>query len=269
MDRVRNLLEQIRNRLEELNKAERKVAEVILLNPQQATRFSIAALAQAASVSEPTVNRFCRSFGVSGYPELKLQLAQSLASGAAYVSRAVESIQPIEQGVGFARMQQAVATDVHVVIGRDLDACQVFIGQSAFSANTGNKRAFGAGLRQRYAQPGVFVRVNRLDELDAFVTHGQTCNVTELTTTVTAQVDGFKAVAPGGGHDIEAATGMEAGTAGQRITAGAGQGVEGHDQIDDDLACVQQSRHWQTPCWQGDGLWHRPAVHTNHLPPQT
>ena len=87
MDRVRNLLEQIRNRLEELNKAEKKVAEVILLNPQQATRFSIAALAQAASVSEPTVNRFCRSFGVSGYPELKLQLAQSLASGAAYVSR--------------------------------------------------------------------------------------------------------------------------------------------------------------------------------------
>lgn len=91
MDRVRNLLEQIQGRLDELNKAERKVAEVILLNPQQATRFSIAALAQAAKVSEPTVNRFCRSFGVSGYPELKLQLAQSLASGAAYVSRAVEA----------------------------------------------------------------------------------------------------------------------------------------------------------------------------------
>ncbi len=81
MDRVRNLLEQIQNRLEDLNKAERKVAEVILLNPQQATRYSIAALAQAASVSEPTVNRFCRSFDVSGYPELKLQLAQSLARG--------------------------------------------------------------------------------------------------------------------------------------------------------------------------------------------
>ncbi|NQD96589.1 transcriptional regulator HexR, partial [Pseudomonas sp. CrR25] len=91
MDRVRNLLEQIQGRLDSLNKAERKVAEVILHNPQQATRFSIAALAQAAQVSEPTVNRFCRSFGVNGYPELKMQLAQSLASGAAYVSRAVEA----------------------------------------------------------------------------------------------------------------------------------------------------------------------------------
>ncbi|MES2821927.1 MAG: MurR/RpiR family transcriptional regulator [Pseudomonadota bacterium] len=91
MDHVRNLLEQIQTRLDELNKAERKVAEAILRNPQQATRFSIATLAQAAQVSEPTVNRFCRSFGVNGYPELKMQLAQSLASGAAYVSRAVEA----------------------------------------------------------------------------------------------------------------------------------------------------------------------------------
>ena len=48
MDRARNLLEQIKGRLEELNKAERKVAEAILLSPQQATRFSIAALALAA-----------------------------------------------------------------------------------------------------------------------------------------------------------------------------------------------------------------------------
>ncbi|WP_448682094.1 MurR/RpiR family transcriptional regulator [Pseudomonas nicosulfuronedens] len=86
---MKNLLEQIQNRLEELNKAERKVAEVILRDPQQATRFSIAALAQASSVSEPTVNRFCRSFGMSGYPELKIQLAQSLASGAAFVTQAV------------------------------------------------------------------------------------------------------------------------------------------------------------------------------------
>ncbi|RZA10794.1 MAG: transcriptional regulator HexR, partial [Proteobacteria bacterium] len=31
MDRVRNLLEQIQSRLDELNKAERKVAEIILL----------------------------------------------------------------------------------------------------------------------------------------------------------------------------------------------------------------------------------------------
>jgi RpiR family carbohydrate utilization transcriptional regulator len=91
MDRAQNLLDNIREKLGELSKAERKVAEAILANPEQATRYSIASLAQVANVSEPTVNRFCRSFAISGYPELKIQLAQSLASGAAYVSRAVEA----------------------------------------------------------------------------------------------------------------------------------------------------------------------------------
>jgi len=85
-----NLLEQIYDRLESLNKSERKVANVIIGDPATATRLSIASLAQAASVSEPTVNRFCRNFEARGYPDFKIQLAQSLAGGTPYVSRAVE-----------------------------------------------------------------------------------------------------------------------------------------------------------------------------------
>lgn len=96
MHNTRNLLEQIRGKLETLNRAEKKVAQAILDNPQQATLYSIAALAQAAQVSEPTVNRFCRSFNVGGYPELKMQLAQSLASGAAYISCVVAPDDPPE-----------------------------------------------------------------------------------------------------------------------------------------------------------------------------
>src|SRR5690606_8360484 len=85
-----NLLDLIRQRLPELNKSERKVADVILRDPKAATRYSIAALAHAAAVSEPTVNRFCRNFAASGFPDFKLQLAQSLASGTPYVSQSVE-----------------------------------------------------------------------------------------------------------------------------------------------------------------------------------
>ena len=36
---------------------------------------------EEAKVSEPTVNRFCRTFGATGFPDFKLKLAQSLASG--------------------------------------------------------------------------------------------------------------------------------------------------------------------------------------------
>ncbi|MBE0490148.1 MAG: transcriptional regulator HexR, partial [Halomonas sp.] len=85
-----DLIDRIRKRLEELNRSERKVADVILADPATATGMSIASLAQAASVSEPTVNRFCRSFDAKGYPDFKIKLAQSLAGGTPYVSQAVE-----------------------------------------------------------------------------------------------------------------------------------------------------------------------------------
>jgi RpiR family carbohydrate utilization transcriptional regulator len=85
-----NLLATIQSKLPDLNKSEAKVAAAILQNPEDATRSSIASLAGVAGVSEPSVNRFCKTFGASGFPDFKLQLARSLASGVRYVSRAVD-----------------------------------------------------------------------------------------------------------------------------------------------------------------------------------
>ena len=55
----------IKASLSNLSKSERAVAEIVLADPEQSVHFSIARLATAAGVSEPTVNRFCRSLGVS------------------------------------------------------------------------------------------------------------------------------------------------------------------------------------------------------------
>jgi len=85
-----NIVQEINNALDSLNRSERKVAEVILADPQAATRSSIAVLARAALVSEPTVNRFCKRFNTAGFPDFKLHLAQALASGVPYVNRNVE-----------------------------------------------------------------------------------------------------------------------------------------------------------------------------------
>ncbi|MFO7527763.1 MAG: MurR/RpiR family transcriptional regulator [Marinobacter sp.] len=85
-----NLLEDIQARQDSLNKSERKVAEAILRDPSAATRYSIAALARAADVSEPTVNRFCRGFSATGFPDFKIRLAQSIATGTPYVGQNVE-----------------------------------------------------------------------------------------------------------------------------------------------------------------------------------
>ena len=85
-----NIVQEISSALDSLNRSERKVAEVILADPQAATRSSIAVLARAAEVSEPTVNRFCKRFNTAGFPDFKLHLAQALASGVPYVNRNVE-----------------------------------------------------------------------------------------------------------------------------------------------------------------------------------
>lgn len=91
-----NMLEKIQANLEHLSKSERKVAEVILASPGSAIHASIALLAREAEVSEPTVNRFCHRLQTRGFPDFKLQLAQSLANGTPYVSRNVDENDSVE-----------------------------------------------------------------------------------------------------------------------------------------------------------------------------
>lgn len=81
------MLDRIQDNINIFSKSERKVAEVILQDPEVAIHSSIATLAAMAEVSEPTVNRFCRRLDTKGFPDFKLQLAQSLATGTAHVSR--------------------------------------------------------------------------------------------------------------------------------------------------------------------------------------
>ena len=91
-----NLLTIISNELDGLNKSERKVADAIMLDPEAATHSSIANLAIKASVSEPSVNRFCKRFNTAGFPDFKIKLAKSLASGVRFVNQNVDSDDTVE-----------------------------------------------------------------------------------------------------------------------------------------------------------------------------
>ena len=85
-----NLIEAISKELPKLNKTQTKVARAILADPKSATESSIASLARKSSVSEPSVNRFCKRFNAKGFPDLKLRLARSLASGICYVNPKID-----------------------------------------------------------------------------------------------------------------------------------------------------------------------------------
>jgi RpiR family carbohydrate utilization transcriptional regulator len=76
-----NIIETIRQALPDLRKSERKVAERVLENPGRILNATLAEAAALSDVSEPTVIRFCVAIGCTGYQELKLRLAHSLALG--------------------------------------------------------------------------------------------------------------------------------------------------------------------------------------------
>lgn len=86
----KSLVTRIGSATRSLPPSEVRVARTVLADPEAAVAVSIAALAARASVSEPTVARFCKSLGFSGFREFKLALAYSIASGVPYVHGDVE-----------------------------------------------------------------------------------------------------------------------------------------------------------------------------------
>ena len=120
------MLSQIESSLDGLSRSERKVAAYVLADASGVLSMSIARVAREAKVSEPTVNRFCRTFGATGFPDFKLKLAQSLASGptlttamvseadtlpeifAKLTNKAICSVQDLKDSLDVTNLERAV-----------------------------------------------------------------------------------------------------------------------------------------------------------------
>jgi len=74
------MLEELDLRKGTLSKSHRKIAAFVREHPKSVTKSSLAALARATKVSEPTIIRFCRATGCDGFRDFKIRLAQSLSS---------------------------------------------------------------------------------------------------------------------------------------------------------------------------------------------
>lgn len=73
------MLGQINQSLSRLSRAEKRVAEWVLEHPREATESTLAEVARACSISEPTVIRFCRRMGLNGFRELTIRLTEALS----------------------------------------------------------------------------------------------------------------------------------------------------------------------------------------------
>jgi len=74
------LLRKIKNTIPELRKSEKIVAEYILKDPKSIITLKTADASSLMGISEPTLIRFCKAMGFTGYQELKINLSQQLAA---------------------------------------------------------------------------------------------------------------------------------------------------------------------------------------------
>ncbi len=88
------LLREIESLAAALPRSERKVADVVLERSDDVLRQTLAELAAASDVSQPTVLRFLRRLGCHGYQDFKVRLAQSLVHRSAYTDLEVKPGDP-------------------------------------------------------------------------------------------------------------------------------------------------------------------------------
>lgn len=93
------MLQQIQHKLETLSPAEQRVGEWVLAHPRRAAHAAIGDVATAAGTSQPTVLRFCRHVGTSGFRELKIRLAESMSQPVSYVHQGVAATDSINDVV--------------------------------------------------------------------------------------------------------------------------------------------------------------------------
>ena len=71
---MKNVIHLINNLYNNMQRAERAVAEYVLQNPDEVILMSMKALANKVEVSDNSVLRFCRTCGFSGYLDFKTAL---------------------------------------------------------------------------------------------------------------------------------------------------------------------------------------------------
>jgi RpiR family carbohydrate utilization transcriptional regulator len=106
-----SLIDRIRKSAGNLGKAEAALAGVIIEDIDAATHMSTGELAGRANVSEPTVTRFSRRMGCSGFKDFKLQLARDLAVARMYL--AADKVPP-------ARSAREVSEQTHELVAQTL-----------------------------------------------------------------------------------------------------------------------------------------------------
>ena len=96
-----DILERIHASYYQLTASERKVADYVLLQPDQVQFMSITQLADECGTAEATISRFCRNLKLKGFNAFKIELAKHTAGASQKPStEPTDSIAALSQEVG-------------------------------------------------------------------------------------------------------------------------------------------------------------------------
>jgi RpiR family carbohydrate utilization transcriptional regulator len=80
LEETKGIIDQIRDIYDTLSATEKRIADWFLQNINEAPKLTITEIANQCNVGESTLFRFSKQFGVKGFKEFRLQLAQELAA---------------------------------------------------------------------------------------------------------------------------------------------------------------------------------------------
>lgn len=141
MKDVVDVLARLNERAGTGSKSDRKLARLILDDPDFALRAPIADLAVKAGISEPTVTRFCRGLGCEGTRDFKYKLAQAIAVGEIFLRPQQPRAREQERLVSLVT-DAAMAAIEHMRAGLDMAAIE---RMSETIVGTSQVLIFGSG----------------------------------------------------------------------------------------------------------------------------
>ena len=135
------LLSQVEAMREQLRPSERKLADYVLEAPREVLDLAMTDFAARVGVSQPTIARFCRALGFSGFREFKIRLAQSVAGDVPTVYRDVRTDEPAA-GVAAKVLDRTIGALIQVRNSLSTDSVAAAI---ALLADARRIEFYGAG----------------------------------------------------------------------------------------------------------------------------
>jgi RpiR family carbohydrate utilization transcriptional regulator len=139
------LLSQVEAMREQLRPSERKLADYVLEAPREVLDLAMTDFAARVGVSQPTIARFCRALGFSGFREFKIRLAQSVAGDVPTVYRDVRTDEPVS-GVAAKVLDRTIGALIQVRNGLSTDSVAAAITLLADARRIEFYGAGGSGI---------------------------------------------------------------------------------------------------------------------------